>query len=115
MFPRHKARGVTSRKWKRRAAPLELPMRPIATGKYYPPSWDIPSPSDRRWFQTSSRISNSAKHDGLAAHFDTRTIRGQSTHRRIERSTPRSVNDVWMLSSPWVTSLTISFSSSAKR
>ena len=43
-------------------------------------------------------IPSSAKHDGLVAHCDTRTIRGQSAHCRNGRSSSRSSNDDWVLS-----------------
>ncbi len=43
-------------------------------------------------------IPSSAKHDGLVAHSDTRTIRGRSAHERTERSSSRSWNDDWVLS-----------------
>ena len=74
----------------------------------------LPSPSCRRWSRNRSRISNNAKHDGLAAHSDTHSIRAQSVHCRNGRSSFRSVKDVWVVSWTCVT-VTSSFRSAYRR
>jgi hypothetical protein len=61
-----------------------------------PLSWDLPSPSCRRWSRRSSSHFGSAKDGGLAAYSDTPSIRGQLAHCRNGRSWSRSVNDVWI-------------------
>ena len=53
----------------------------------------------RQWSRNSSHISNSAKHDGLAAHSDTRTIRGQIDHDCIGRRVLRRWSDDWIVPS----------------
>jgi hypothetical protein len=60
-----------------------------------------------RWSRNRSRISNNAKHDGLAASSDTRSIRGQLVHCRNGRSSFRSVKDLWVV---WWTFVTVASS-----
>jgi hypothetical protein len=67
----------------------------------------LPSPSCRRWSRNKSRISNNAKHDGDAAHSDTRSIQGQLVHCRNGRSSFRNVKDVWVV---WWTFVSVTFS-----
>ena len=62
----------------------------------------LPSPSSPQWSRNRSRISNTAKHDGLAVHSDTRSIRGRLVHCRNERSSSRNSNDVWMVPFAWL-------------
>ena len=62
------------------------------------PCLDIFARFERR-SRNSSRISNNAKYDGPAAHFDIRTVRVQSAHCRIERTSSRSWNGYGALSS----------------
>ena len=51
--------------------------------------------------RSRSHIPSSAKNDGLAAHSDTQTIRGQSAHYGIARRSSQIWNDDWTVSSSW--------------
>jgi hypothetical protein len=75
-----------------------VPQRQTATGNMSLVT-QVLSTWYRQWSRNSSRISNSAKHDELAAHSDTRTIRGQIDHNCIGRRLLRRWSDDWIVPS----------------
>ena len=109
VFELKSAIGTGTQAGDRTTAPLELSYATSSDGnsdgKIMSPVLisfiDLESVGNTTRTQNKRCISGSAKHDGLAAHSDIRTFRGQSAHYCIERNLSRSWKADGIISSSW--------------